>query len=74
MADLEERLALHAYLLEAVTALGEAEKRIVTALGYAQTISGGDQSSELIARLTDEAQQVRAAARTINEWLDGTPM
>ena len=75
MADLEERLALHGHLLAAATALNEAEQRLVTALGYAQTLSGEDaRSSELIERLTEEAQRVRAASKLINEWLDGVPM
>ena len=70
MADLEERLALHAYLLDAATALDDAERKLVTALGYASSLAGGDQSG-LTDRLTEEAQRVRAASKMINQWLDG---
>ena len=57
-------------MLAAATALDDAERKVVTALGYASTLGAGEQS-DLIERLTEEAQRLRAASKMINQWLDG---
>lgn len=73
MARLEERLALHGYVLAAAEALAETERKLVMALGQATTIADDEQEQSVIALLTEQISTVRAAARELSDWLDGPP-
>jgi hypothetical protein len=70
VADLEERLALQAYVIEAANALGEAERRLLTALGQATTLSDA-QAEAAAAMLGEHVAGVRSSARQLSDWLDG---
>ena len=71
VANLEERLALQAYIVDATAALAEAERRLLTALGQATTLSDAAEAQTAGALLGEHVATVRAAAAQLSEWLDG---
>jgi hypothetical protein len=71
VASQQELLALHAYVLEGAHALGEAEKRLLTALGQATTVADNERGEEARAVLTEQVAMLRAATAELSAWLDG---
>jgi hypothetical protein len=71
VSDLEERLALQSYVVEAGRALADAEKRLLTALGQATTLEGDAGADAVAATLREQVDALRAAARELSDWLDG---
>lgn len=71
MASQQELLALQSFVLDGARALADAEKRLLTALGQASTVSDdyrGEQAREL---LTEQVAMIRTATTQLSDWLDG---
>ena len=71
MASQQELLALHSYVLDAVGALGDAEKRLLTALGQATTVADNEHADEARELLTEQVAMLREAKARCSDWLDG---
>ena len=71
MASQEELLALHGFMLDGARALGEAEKRLLTALGQASTLGDDDRAEAARELLTEQVAAIRSATSELSAWLDG---
>ena len=69
MANLEDRLALQAYVVEAANALAEAERKLLTALGQATTLSDAAEARGAAELLSEQVEAVRSAAQSLSQWL-----
>ena len=67
----EQRLALQAYVLEAMRALDDCEKKLLTALGHAVTLAGEERGDSAKDLLENHVAALRDASRELSEWLDG---
>jgi hypothetical protein len=67
----QELLALHGYMLEGARALGEAEKRMLTALGQASTLGDHERAESAHELLTEHVEMIRRITAEISAWLDG---
>jgi hypothetical protein len=71
VASQQELLALHGYVLDGANALSDAEKRLLTALGQATTLSEDHRGEEAHVMLTEQVAMVRRALSELSAWLDG---
>jgi hypothetical protein len=71
VASQQELLALHGFVLDGARALAEAEKRLLTALGQATTVSDDYRGEEARELLTEQVAMIRNATTQLSDWLDG---
>jgi hypothetical protein len=71
VARQQELLALHAYVLEAVHAVAEAEKRLLTALGQASTVADNERADTAREVLSEQVAMLREVTAQLSTWLDG---
>jgi hypothetical protein len=71
VASQQELLALHSYVLDAMHAVSDAEKRLLTALGQATTVADNERADDARELLSGQVTMLREALAQLSDWLDG---